>query len=320
MAVWIFWLLYKDIKMESLTDALRQASVFWIALSVVVSLWGYWLRAWRWKLLIEVDEQQQVNTLRVFWALMCGYLANLLIPRAGEVARCGVLKKTDHLQMGKLFGTVIIERTVDLLFLVFIIVLAFFVENKVFLSLIGELVSLESLQLLVKKHLPLLLGATIITGIFVFWILHKYRDKGFIKKLRHFIRDFSKGLKSVRHVKNQWGFWSSSMIIWIIYFLMMYFVALAIPSTSSLSATSVLMVMVMGTIGMIAPVQGGIGTFHALVAFILVYYGLGEAEGKIFAVIIHSTQLLTILILGIVSLIVLLKIIAKEEPIVSTLR
>jgi uncharacterized membrane protein YbhN (UPF0104 family) len=80
------------------------------------------------------------------------------------------------------------------------------------------------------------------------------------------------------------------------------------------------MVMVMGSIGMIAPVQGGIGTFHALVAFILVYYGLGEAEGKIFAVIIHSTQLFTILILGIISLIVLLKIIAKEEPKVSTLR
>src|SRR5690606_17644340 len=104
------------------------------------------------------------------------------------------------------------------------------------------------------------------------------------------------------------------------YFIMMYWVAIAMPSTDSLSASSVLMVMVMGSIGMIAPVQGGIGTFHALVAYILLFYGLEEEEGKIFAVIIHSTQMLTVILLGIISLIVFLKIQTKEEPYGKTLR
>lgn len=306
--------------MESLAEALRQASVFWITLSIVISVWGYWLRAWRWKLLIDVNEQQQVDLWRVFWALMTGYLANLLVPRAGEVVRCGVLKKTDHLQMGKLFGTVILERTVDLLFLISTVLLAFFMENKVFLSLIGELASLETLGSAAKNYLPLLIGGLVLMGMLAFWILKRYRDRGLIKKLRHFIRDFIKGVISLRHVKNQWGFWTSSMLIWTIYFLMMYFVVLAIPSTASLSATSVLMVMVMGSIGMIAPVQGGIGTFHALVAFILGFYGLSLEEGKIFAVIIHGTQMLTVIVLGIISLIVLAKIVAKEEPIRGSLR
>jgi len=306
--------------MESLAEALGQASVFLITLSVVISIWGYWLRAWRWKLLLVVDDQQAIHTVRVFWALMAGYLANLLIPRAGEVARCGVLKKTDQLPMGKLLGTVILERTVDLVFLIFIILFTFIVENQVFLSLIGELVSLDTLEDAVKSYFPLLIGGSIIFGILIFWTLKKYGDRGFFKKLRHFIRDIIAGLKSVRHVKNQLGFWVSSVVIWLIYFLMMYLVALAIPSTAYLDATSILMVMVMGSIGMIAPVQGGIGTFHALVTFILTFYGLSEEDGKIFAVIIHSTQMLTVLLLGIISVFVLLKYIGKEEPKRSSLR
>src|SRR5690606_24631781 len=148
----------------------------------------------------------------------------------------------------------------------------------------------------------------------------KYRDRGMIKKIRHFLRDFLKGLLNVRKVQNRCGLWSSSVVIWVIYYLMMYFVALAIPSTDSLNPSSLLMVMVMGSIGMIAPVQGGIGTFHALVAFILTFYGLTSEEGKIFAVIIHSTQLLTVVILGVVSLVVFLKLSRKGEPIGKHLR
>lgn len=306
--------------MESLAGSLRQASVLWIAFSILISLLGYWLRAWRWKLLIEADAPRQVHTLRIFWALMTGYLVNLLIPRAGEVARCGALNKTDKLPMAKLLGTVILERSVDLLFLILVMVMALLVEHRVFMSIIQELVSLEALVFAAKNYLPFVLGGAAVSGIFLYWVFQQYGDKGLIQKLRHFLRDFIKGLKSVLHVRNQWGFWFSSLLIWIIYFFMMYFVALAIPSTAGLEPSSVLMVMVMGSIGMTAPVQGGIGTFHALVAFILLYYGLGEEEGKIFAAIIHGTQLITTVILGIVSILVLVKIVSKKEPILNTLR
>lgn len=319
-AIWIFWFLYKDIKIESLTEALRQASVFWISLSIVISIWSYWLRAWRWKLLIEAGATKRLNTSNAFWALMIGYFANLAIPRAGEVARCGVLKKTERLQMGKLLGTVIVERTVDLLFLIGIVVLAFFTETATFLSLTGDLVSMETLQNSLTRYLPLLLGFLTALGVLSYWGLRKYRDTGLVKKLRHFIQDLLKGLRSVGQLRNQSGFWSSSAMIWVVYFLMMYFVAKAIPSTSDLGPTSLLMVMVMGSIGMIAPVQGGIGTFHALVAYILLFYGLNAEEGKIFAVIIHGTQMLTVIVLGIISLFVFLKIQTKEEPKGNSLR
>jgi uncharacterized membrane protein YbhN (UPF0104 family) len=119
---------------------------------------------------------------------------------------------------------------------------------------------------------------------------------------------------SLGKVKNQIGFWLSSITIWITYYFTMFFVALAIPYTAGLSPSSILMVMVMGSIGMVAPVQGGIGTFHALVAFILMAYGLTDEEGKIFAVIIHGSQVLTVIGLGLLSLGMILKYTAMKEP------
>jgi glycosyltransferase 2 family protein len=317
VAILIFWYLYKDIRMESLVNALQQASMSYIGLSVALSIFGYWMRAWRWRLLIKVGEQQVPSSMRIFWALMGGYLANLLIPRAGEVARCGYLNKTDRLPMGKLLGTVILERTVDLVSMVIVIFITFFAERAVFMQLLGDLVSLESLGEGLAGSLPVLLGVLIVIGFLSYVVFAKYRESSFIKKLRHFLRDLMVGLKSLNKVDSQFGFWASTAVIWIVYFLMMYFVALAIPSTANLTATAVLMVMVMGSIGMIAPVQGGIGTFHALVAFILMTYGLTEEDGKIFAVIVHTSQVLTIMVLGAISVVILAKLTSSKQPVVK---
>jgi uncharacterized protein (TIRG00374 family) len=312
VAVWIFWFLYKDVKFQSLLDALRETSFTLIGLSILVSLLGFYLRAWRWKLLIEASENASVSTGRTFVALMIGYLANLLVPRAGEVARCGVLAKTENRQMGKLFGTVLLERTFDLFFMLLTVFLAFVLERELFSRLLSELISLETLYQKVSGLIPLLIGGFSVFVIFIYLVFQKYRDAGIVKKIRHFIRDMLTGLLSLKDVKNQLGFWSSSTAIWITYYLTMLLVALAIPSTASLSLSSVLMVMVMGSIGMVAPVQGGIGTFHALVAFILMAYGLSDEEGKIFAVIIHSSQVLTIVGFGLISLGVFFKITAVK--------
>lgn len=313
VAIWIFWFLYKDISFDALLEALSQTSLFWFGLSIFVSLIGFWVRAWRWKLLIDAGESEKTKTIHTFWALMIGYLANLLVPRAGEVVRCGVLTKTEDHQMGKLLGTVILERTFDLLFMVSIIFLAFLLERDLFIRLFSELVSLDSLKEKIFQSLPILIGGFIVTMIFVYLVFQKYKDSNLFKKFRHFLRDLVNGVISLKKVDNQLGFWSSSVFIWFTYYLMLIFMAWAIPSTASLSLSSMLMVMVMGSIGMIAPVQGGIGTFHALVAFILMAYGLSNEEGKIFAVIIHGSQALTMIVLGLIALVFFFKITAKKE-------
>lgn len=302
VAIWIFWFLYKDISAESLFESIRKTSFFWMGVSILISILAYVLRAWRWKLLIEAGEEVQIPTIRVYWALMLGYLANLLVPRAGEVVRCGVLTKTDDAQLGKLMGTVLVERTIDLLFLVLTVLLAFYMESSLFISLFNSLISLDSLLSKFLQMLPLVVGGSVLAVLFFFLLFKRYRESSILKKIRHFARDLVTGMLSLGRVNNPVGFWGSSLLIWIGYYLMMVAVAWAIPSTANLSPGAVLMVMVMGSIGMIAPVQGGIGTFHALVAYILLAFGLQEDEGKIFAAIIHGSQVLTVIVVGLVSL------------------
>lgn len=315
IAIWIFWFLYRDIAFESLLTQLKSSNWGWIFVSLSISLFGFWLRGWRWTLIIKSDEGEKVKPNRAYHAVMVGYLANMLIPRAGEVARCGVLTRTNGISMGHLFGTVILERSVDLLFLVSTIGLAFLVENELFRNLAGVLVNVDALWQSVLSNLPVFLGGLLIFILFLVLIMRKYRDHGLIKKVRHFLREIVTGLKAINQLSNPAGFWLSSILIWIIYFLTMYTVSLGIPSTANLSSGEVLLVMVMGSIGMVAPVQGGIGTFHALVAFILIQLGISEEDGKIFAAIIHGTQVLLIIAAGLISWILMMRLPSWNKPV-----
>ncbi len=315
IASWIFWFLYRDIALESLLAQLKSSNWGWIFVSLSISVFGFWLRGWRWTLLIRSDEGEKVKPNRAYHAVMVGYLVNLLIPRAGEVARCGVLTRTNGISLGHLFGTVILERSVDLVFLLLTIGLAFLVENELFLSLAGFLVNVDDLWIKISTNIPVFLGGLIVFFIFMILVLRKYRDHGLIRKIHHFIREIMSGLKSINQLSNPFGFWLSSILIWIIYFLTMYTVSLGIASTANLSSGEVLLVMVMGSIGMVAPVQGGIGTFHALVAFILIQFGVTEEDGKIFAAIIHGTQVLLILAAGLISWVLMIRLPSWNKPV-----
>lgn len=305
IAVFIFYYLYRDIDKDTILNSLRDTDLFLLAASVSVGILGYWLRAWRWKILIETGEKHPISTSNVFWALMFGYLINLLIPRAGELARCGAVNKSYPIKIGKLFGTVVLERTIDMVFMLLMVAIAFFLQGGIFLEIFGMLVSVPALTTFMNNYFSI--GLVVLAGGvgLLYSIYRRYRQSGWVGKIRQFLRQFVSGLETIFQMKKQFGFWAVSVLIWIIYFLMMYWIAQAMPSTSSLSVPSVLMVLVMGSIGMVAPVQGGIGTFHAMVAFILLFYGITEEQGKIFAMIVHASQMLTIMALGGLSLLLL---------------
>jgi hypothetical protein len=264
--------------------------------------------------LIKTDEGKPVSANRAYHALMIGYLANMLVPRAGEVARCGVLSRTNGISVGHLIGTVILERSIDLLFLIGTILLAFLLENRLFVDLSGELIDLNGLFQKLLNNLPILIGGLALFFLFLYLLFRKFRNHGIVNKFQSFGRQLLTGVKSISTLKNPAGFWVSSFLIWIIYFLTMYSVALGIATTANLTPGQVLLVMVMGSIGMIAPVQGGIGTFHALVAYILIQLGVSESDGKIFAAIIHGIQVLLIVLAGLVSWVLMMRIPAWNQP------
>lgn len=311
IAGWIFWYLYKDIEVSSLWSQLKSSNWIWIGASLSIAWLGFWIRGWRWSLLIQDPTGSKVSANRAYHAAMVGYLANLMIPRAGELVRCGMLSKTNGKPVGHLIGTVLVERSIDLLFLIGTIILAFLVENQLFTSLASQLIDIPSLLIKLNSHWPIVLAGLTVFGLILYYFFSKFRNHGLVAKLKAFARQMLSGIKSIQSLRQPKGFWLSSLTIWIFYFLTMATVAFGIPSTANLTYGEVLLVMVMGSIGMVAPVQGGIGTFHALVAYILIQFGVIETDAKIFAAIIHGTQVLLVLITGLYSWIYLLRVQTK---------
>ena len=87
-------------------------------------------RAFRLKYLLEPLGLKPKLSL-MYHSVMIGYIINLTIPRSGEVARAGYFSKYQNSSSEKVFGTIVVERVIDLLMfgLVFFIAIFLFVVN-----------------------------------------------------------------------------------------------------------------------------------------------------------------------------------------------
>jgi uncharacterized protein (TIRG00374 family) len=240
---------------------------------------------------------------------MVGYFANNLVPRLGEVTRCGVLKRNDGVSMTSAFGSVVAERALDLLTLIFVATITFIIEfdklNQFVLENFADKIpSTDFVYTVVFAGLGLVIFASLIA----FFLLKLFREKlhrnTYILKIRKFVKDLLDGFLSIRKINNQFGFWISTLGIWFLYYAMLIVVFYSFAPTANLSYLAGLTLLIMSGLGMSAPVQGGIGVFHILVSSMLVLYGISVEDGKVFALVAHTTQFMTIMLFGGISFII----------------
>jgi len=284
--------------MDFLLSRLDQVNYWWVLLSVVLSIISHVIRAYRWNLLLNPLGYKNLTTFRTFLAVMIGYFVNLLAPRAGEITRCGIMKKNDGVNMSVSLGSVVAERIVDLGGLIIIILLGLSLQGEVLADFFKD--KLDGFQLsVISINILLALGVVfVITVLVLWWQRAKIMSLPLYVKLRSFAIELYHGLTSVLKLENKIGFWGSTVLIWVFYFTMAYVVVFAIPSTSHLSLVAGLSILIMGGLAMSAPVQGGFGTYHLFVSRILVLYGISQDDGLFFATLLHSSQTISILIFG----------------------
>ncbi len=311
IAAFLFWYVYKDVNFEeTILKRLRFVDYSWVLLSAVLALLSHYLRAYRWNLLLEPLGYRHLKTPRTFLAVMVGYFANLFIPRMGEITRCAVLKRTDDVAIASSFGTVIAERILDLLILLFLIFFGFLVQYNKLAEFMKNhfLGNHKSIMHYVTIGLVVLIISAIILLIVFLIFRDQLKRSPFVLKLKRILSELAAGFVSIRQIKNKWGFWLSTFIIWLFYYLMAYVVFFSIPQTSHLSPLAGLSVLIMGGLGMSAPVQGGFGTYHIFVSSILALYGIAPEDGKFFAFLLHTSQFMTVLITGAISFVISLLI------------
>lgn len=312
IGILIFWMVYKDQDINRIKGILtNEVNYWWIVLSLFLGLLSHISRSIRWNLMIE-PLGKKPRIMNTFLAVMVGYLMNLALPRMGEISRCGILARYEKISFTKLVGTVVVERLIDmlmLLILLLIVVLTQFGQVLEFLHNNPEVN--EKLQKVIYS--PVLLVGLVVIFAVVWFARHKILQSKLLKKVKELVSKFIEGFQSIRAMKNKGSFIFHSVFIWLMYYLMFFVVFFSFSFTSHIGLLAGLTVFVLGSFGMVAPVQGGIGAWHFMVMEGLALYGVERADGKVYALLAHGTTTFMLIVLGLIGLIALPFVNEREE-------
>jgi uncharacterized protein (TIRG00374 family) len=270
---------------------------------VIALLVSHYSRAIRWKILME-PMGYRPSTINTFLAVLIGYLANLLVPRLGEVLKCTILARYEKVPADKLVGTIVAERAFDLICLI----LVFFITIVSQLDVIGQFAGRLVEQIISEKagqfsagKIALATGALIGGILLIRWLLHRYAHFHLVAKIKKMGRGIWEGLTSVKDVQKKGWFFFHTALIWFLYLASIRLGFLAIDATSSLAWKPALSVLSLGSIGMIVT-QGGIGAYPLLVQETMVLYGVSESVGIAFGWMLWIVQFLLVVVFGGISL------------------
>ncbi len=308
LAALLMWLSFRGIDFGQLWSVLKKANYWWILPAVVFSLLSFLIRARRWSLLIEPLGYNPGLT-HTYHAVATGYFANMIFPRLGEVAKCAALSRKENIPFDKLVGTMLIERTIDILTVLVILgatlvagttATGSFLSENVFMPA-EEKISSSLGSATIVTVIAILL---IVTAIVMFFMLReKLSVRPVFKKMYSFSDGLFSGLKTIGKLKRKWEFMLHTLLLWVAYFFMSYFPLLCLESTSHLGVGATMFILVIGSFGMAAPVQSGLGAYHWIVSRgMLVAYAIPLEEGLAYATLEHESQMILIAIAGAISL------------------
>lgn len=307
LAILLVVFAFKGIRIQPIVAQIMKGKMQWVFVSFLMSFIALIVRAYRWNLLIE-PLSYHPRLRNTFYAVCIGYFANLAFPRLGEITRCGSLSKSESIPFNVLLGTVITERIIDVLSLLVCLCLTTIIEFK----RLGNFMSNTIIQPIIRKVAflwasPVLLLTAIVLATGLIYLAFRYFSSRNRKQNRsaNLLKGIIAGIDSIRNLKRPLLFVLHSVLIWLLYYLSVYVALFALPSTEQLGLAAALFLLVAGGFAMSAPVQGGIGAYHLLVSQGLILYGLSQQDGLAFATLLHSLQLILIVLFGSLSLLVL---------------
>ena len=289
-------------------QTIRSANYFWLGVTMILSVLGYFSRAYRWQMQLAASRQR-VAYWAVYHAMMVGYLANIVLPRMGEVIRCSVLRRTSGVPVEVSLGTVITERVIDVLVLALLLGTLLLLEFNKFWAFIQSLFADRYDSLAANRTVLLAVAATVVAlglvfGFLLLRNLERLRQHALFTKVVAFVRGLLAGVFSVLRLENKWLFLLHTFFTWLVYYLMDYLAFFCFPETYNLDMKAALAVLTFGAFGMAAPVSGGIGVFHVLVQSTLLVYGIGKEAGIAYALVVHGAQTLLVVLMGGISFVV----------------
>jgi len=300
------WLGFRNLDLSEIWTDILKADYGWLLFGLFFAVLSHIARALRWNLLIN-SLGYKTRLSSTFFSVMIGYMANTAVPRMGEFARCGVLSRKEKIPFNTLFGTVISERVFDLIILILIIFLVIIFQfdllgNFVFTAVKPAIDSVFSNIV----SLSVFAGAILIFISLSAYLMWRFKEKiktlQFYDKVREFIHGLWNGIITIVKMRQKWLFVFYTVVIWLFYIVMVYLPFRMLHETSGLSFIDGATVMALGSLGIVAPVPGGIGAYHYITKVILTELFAVEANAAMsYATISHAGQTILNVGLGAIS-------------------
>jgi glycosyltransferase 2 family protein len=292
LGIFLIWYSLSKLKpddIEAINTSFATANYWWVLLSLFFGILSHLSRAYRWQFLLE-PLGYKPKLLNSIMAVLVAYLVNLIIPRAGELARATAISKYEDIPFEKAFGTIVSERIADVIMLLSIIITAFFFQTELLTTYFFNKESSNS------GYLVYIIIGILILSI-IFFRLIKKSENPIINKIQAFINGLIQGVISIFKMRRKWNFIFHTIFIWLMYVLMFYVVTFALPETTNIPFAATIVGFVVGGLSM-ALTNGGLGTYPIFVASAITLYGVNENPALAFGWIMWTAQTLMVLFFG----------------------
>lgn len=304
----VWWPLHKISKSDwtEIRQAFSSVHYTLIIPVVITLLASHYSRALRWRILMEPlgYTPKKSNT---YIAVLIGYLANLFVPRLGEILKCTLLARYEKIPAEKLVGTIVAERAFDLICLV-IVMSATFISQA---DIIGSYLS-EQLHLLVLAKAGGLSwmqsaiwgGGLLLFLLLIWYLLRTYAHIHFVQKTKVILQGIWHGLTSVRLIRHKGWFFFHTAFIWAMYLISIQIGMWAMKDTAGYGLKESLSALSTGSIAMILT-PSGIGAYPIFIQETMLLYGLKETIGFAFGWLMWTVQFFLILTSGALAFVLL---------------
>ena len=297
LGIGILWWMYRGTDWRDFMHCVSHEMHWgWMALSLVFGVLPQLFRAWRWRMALKpLGEQPRARVCAD--AIFLSYASSLVVPRIGEVARCGTLKKYDGVSFSKSLGTVLTERLVDSVMVILLTAVAVLSQLPVLLQFLRTTgMSLDQVlgRFTGTGYVVTALCAVAVLG-FGYYL---FKNLSFFSKSREIARNIWTGIRSLRDVKNLPLYLFYSLGIWVGYFLHFYIAFFCFDFTCGINPVAAFLIFCVGTFAVLVPTPNGAGPWHFAVKTILILYGVAEPQAILFALVVHTIQTMEVVLLG----------------------
>lgn len=301
LAVVLLWFSFREVEWADFARELSACRWGFIILSMAAGAFAFWIRGIRWRqLLLPIDPS--ISRMTTFNGINVGNISNFVFPRIGEFIRCGVITRRSSATYDKVLGTVVLERSWELLVMLLMLCIVVICGFDRFGGFFVEQIWNPMTERF-DTGIWWVLAALILAGAGAFYVLWHLRDSnGFFGKVWGIFKGIVQGFSSCFRMERKWLFVAYTAFIWMIYWLMAASTVWAAPFLDHLTVMDALFLSLVGGLGFAVPVPGGIGAFHFVISLALVgVYDVPMETGIIYATLSHTSQAITQIVFGLFS-------------------